>query len=78
VVLLITEDGLFLFHSKTFLFSGLEETSSGVWKLFTAVIIHAIAIVFCIGKSQSSGCKVSRIFPTEPVAWLQIFPRFFS
>jgi hypothetical protein len=29
---------------------GLEETTSGVWKLFTAVIIHAVAIVFCIGE----------------------------
>ena len=28
---------------------GLEETDSGVWKLFLAVSIHATAIVFCIG-----------------------------
>ena len=28
---------------------GLEESESGVWKLFLAVSIHAVAIVFCIG-----------------------------
>ena len=28
---------------------GLEETESGVWKLFLAVSLHATAIVFCIG-----------------------------
>ena len=28
---------------------GLEDTESGVWKLFLAISIHAIAIVFCIG-----------------------------
>jgi len=28
---------------------GLEETESGVWKLFVAISLHATAIVFCIG-----------------------------
>ena len=28
---------------------GLEETESGVWKLFLAVSLHATAILFCIG-----------------------------
>ena len=31
---------------------GLEETESGVWKLFAAIIVHAIAIVFCIGNKM--------------------------
>ena len=35
---------------KTFVCLGLEETDQGVWKLFTAVIIHSVAIVFCIGQ----------------------------
>ena len=29
--------------------SGLEESDSGVWKLFLAIAIHGSAIAFCIG-----------------------------
>ena len=36
---------------------GLEETDGGVWKLFAAVIVHGMAIVFCIGQC-SSGTSV--------------------
>ena len=34
---------------------GLEETSSGVWQLFLAVIIHSVAIIFCIGTDMVVG-----------------------
>jgi len=41
---------------------GLEETDSGVWKLFAAVIVHGVAIVFCIGTEMiSSGLKKKTI-----------------
>ena len=37
---------------------GLEESSSGVWQLFSAVIIHSVAIIFCIGTDLViAGCK---------------------
>jgi hypothetical protein len=43
----------------------LEETTSGVWKLFTAVIIHAVAIVFCIGEQL-----LREMFELGKKAWL--------
>jgi len=33
---------------------GLEESDSGVWKLFLAVSLHAVAISFCIGTEMST------------------------
>ena len=37
---------------------GLEESVSGVWQLFAAVIVHTVAIIFCIGTDMVvSGTK---------------------
>jgi len=33
---------------------GLEESQSGVWKLFMAVAIHSTAIVFCVGTEMTT------------------------
>ena len=38
----------------SFTYPGLEESDSGVWKLFLAVSLHAVAISFCIGTEMST------------------------
>ena len=38
-----------LIHQHHINFLGLQENNSDVWKLFAAVIVHAVAIQFCIG-----------------------------
>merc|ERR1711963_966179 len=42
---------------------GLQENNSDVWKLFAAVIVHAVAIQFCIGTEMiTMGTKKLQIF----------------
>ena len=42
--------------------SGLEESDSGVWKLFLAIAIHGSAIAFCIGTEMvTTGDFVKKI-----------------
>merc|ERR1719290_907846 len=41
---------------------GLEESDSGVWKLFLAIAIHGSAIAFCIGTEMvTTGIKKQSI-----------------
>ena len=35
-------------------------TSSDVWKLFVAIALHAVPILFCIGMEMTSGATKKR------------------
>ena len=39
---------------------GLQLTSSDVWKLFVAIALHAVPILFCIGMEMTSGSTKKR------------------
>jgi hypothetical protein len=46
---------LAILPQPTCIISGLQMTSTDVWKLFAAIAIHATPILFCIGMEMTSG-----------------------